>query len=792
MTIFSSPICEVERHYDAIVIGSGYGGAIAASRLARCRKPDGSALRVCLLERGREISTGRFPDEIDEAARQMQIKKGGVQIGREDGLFELNFGDDISVLQGCGLGGTSLINANVSLPPDERVWREPQWPSGIRDDLNDGLKQGFALAESMLRPLAYPDRGQHPPLAKYEAHVRSAEHMNESSNVYHPPINVTFDSGINHVGIDQTACNGCGDCVSGCNVGAKNTLMTNYIPDAANHGCKIFCGAETRSVSRTEGGWRVHYQLVGCDREKFEDTQLFVSADLVVISAGALGSTAILQRSKDSGLACSNQIGHRFTGNGDVLGFGYNNDVEINGIGYGDKDVEEPVGPCITGIIDLRSSARLEDGFVLEEGSIPGAVSSILPGAFATAAQLTGDDTDGGLLDELREGWRTLRSMAPGGAYAGAVRNTQTYLIMCHDDGNGRIVLEGGEPVVHWPGVGQQDIITQVTSRMREATAGIGGTFIPNPTFNKVFGYDLVTVHPLGGCVMADSAAAGVVNHRGQVFSGEEGATVHEGLYVSDGAVLPRPVGVNPLLTISAIAERNVALLAEDRGWELDTSQDFGPDRPAPIDGVAEEDDRLRLQFTERMAGHCSTDVSYVSGDFEAAEARGISDQSTSSFLLTVMSEDLDRMVDEPDHEAGIVGTVRIPALSRSPMTTSGGRFNLFIAEDEGSEVKKMRYRMRLRSVEGESFFFDGYKVVRNDDGVDLWTDTSTLYVTVHRGDSDSGEVVAKGIQKIAPEDFAVQMTTMKCTDAQGGSSLTGQAKFGMFFAGALWDSYAP
>lgn len=789
MTIFSSPISELESHYDAIVIGSGYGGAIAASRLARSRKRDGSALRVCLLERGREISTGRFPDEIDEAARQMQIKKGGMQIGQEDGLFELNFGDDISVLQGCGLGGTSLINANVSLPPDERVWREPEWPRGIRDDLNDGLKHGFGLAESMLRPRAYPDRGEHPPLAKYDAHVRSAEHMGESSNVYHPPINVTFESGINHVGIDQTACNGCGDCVSGCNVGAKNTLMTNYIPDAANHGCKIFCGAETRSVSQTDGGWRIHYQLVGCDREKFEETELFVTADLVVISAGSLNSAAILQRSKESGLACSNRIGHRFTGNGDVLGFGYNNDVKINGIGYGDRDVEEPVGPCISGIIDLRNSARLEDGFVLEEGSIPGAVSAILPGAFATAAQLTGDDTDGGLLDELQEGWRTLRSMAPGGAYAGAVRNTQTFLIMSHDDGNGRITLEEGRPVVHWPGVGQQEIITQVTSRMRDATAGIGGTFIPNPIFNKVFGYDLVTVHPLGGCVMADVAGDGVVNHKGQVFSGEEGDAVHENLYVSDGAVLPRPLGVNPLLTISAVAERNMALLADDRGWTLDTVLDSGPDRPAPIDGVAEDGDRLWLQFTERMAGHCSTDVL---DDYETAEARGISEQSTASFLLTVMSDDLDRMVDDSDHEANIVGTVRIPALSRSPMTTSGGRFNLFIAESEGSEVKKMRYRLPLRSVEGESYFFDGYKVISNDAGADLWEDTTKLYVTVHRGDSDSGEVVAKGIQKIAPKDFAVQMTTMKCTDAEGGTSLTGQAKFGLFFAGALWDSYAP
>ena len=82
----------------------------------------------------------------------------------------------------------------------------------------------------------------------------------------------------------------------------------------------------------------------------------------------------------------------------------------------------------------------------------------------------------------------------------------------------------------------------------------------------------MVTAHPLGGCVMADDASQGVVNHKSQVFSGPEGADVYENLYVCDGAVIPRSVGANPLLTISAIAERSCSLIAQDRGWEIDYS----------------------------------------------------------------------------------------------------------------------------------------------------------------------------------------------------------------------------
>jgi cholesterol oxidase len=125
----------------------------------------------------------------------------------------------------------------------------------------------------------------------------------------------------------------------------------------------------------------VHFQPLGVGREKFGAPDLFVAADIVILGAGALGSTEILLRSAQQGLPLSPITGQRFTGNGDVLGFGYNTD---------DADqrhrLRQPqsalgrkkVGPCITSVIDLREQPELNQGMVIEEGSIPGAIGALI------------------------------------------------------------------------------------------------------------------------------------------------------------------------------------------------------------------------------------------------------------------------------------------------------------------------------------------------------------------------------------------------------------------------------
>ena len=118
----ASPLSAIQPAYDVVVIGSGYGGGVAASRLARAGQ------RVCVIEKGKEFPTGSFPSRLPELRRELQLNGGKLRSGSRTGLFDFRLGADIHVLVGCGLGGGSLINAGVALKPDARVFADPVWP----------------------------------------------------------------------------------------------------------------------------------------------------------------------------------------------------------------------------------------------------------------------------------------------------------------------------------------------------------------------------------------------------------------------------------------------------------------------------------------------------------------------------------------------------------------------------------------------------------------------------------------------------------------------------------------
>ncbi|HKN49810.1 MAG TPA: alpha/beta fold hydrolase, partial [Actinomycetota bacterium] len=518
-------------------------------------------------------------------------------------------------------------------------------------------------------------------------------------------------------------------------------------------------------------------------REAFAAPPEHVRAGVVILAAGALGSTEILLRSKVQGLSVSDRVGTRFSGNGDVLAFAYNAEHEVNGIGYGNRPPQEmePVGPCITGIIDLRKDTKLEDGMVIEEGSIPGGMGTFLPGAFTFANEAVGRETGHGIRHRIEEKKQELTSLVEG-AHHGAVRRSQTYLVMAHDSGSGTMELENDRLRVIWPKVGEEPIFGKIGENLEAATRPLGGTYLKDPVWTKVLKDRLVTVHPLGGCVMAEGADGGVVNHKGQVFSSEHGADVYEGLYVSDGSVVPRPIGVNPLLTISGLAERCVALMAADRGWSIDYSLPSLP-QPAPAPQV------VGVEFTERMAGWFSPGEI---DDYEKGAVAGQAANSSLSFILTIVSEDMDSLINDPAHEAHMAGTVQAPALSATPLDATDGLFNLFIVDPDQPETRRMEYAMKLTSQEGREYYFTGFKIIRHDHGLaDMWRDTTTLYVTIHDGPTRQSPELGKGVLKISPADFARQLTTMKATHAEGRlQGLQATARFGAFFAGILYETY--
>ncbi|EDM76394.1 hypothetical protein PPSIR1_07505 [Plesiocystis pacifica SIR-1] len=506
-----------------------------------------------------------------------------------------------------------------------------------------------------------------------------------------------------------------------------------------------------------------------------------VIAELVVLAAGALGSTEILLRSRAAGLPLSARLGESFSGNSDVLAFGYNNDQRIDGVGAGPRkpSAEHPVGPTITSVIDGRTPERpLGEHFVLQEGALPGCIDAIYSTSLELQARAHGEATDSGLVDAVEERARILRSRLPGGALAGAVANTQTYLGMALDSGAGTLKLDVDEQLrIDWPGVEEEPSIARLHAKLVDATAALGGTFVPNPLWSNRLESSLISVHPLGGCAMAEDAEGGVTNHKGQVFAGDSGARVHPGLYVADGSLMPSPLGVNPLLTISALAERNMALLARERGWTIEYALDHRPSGPPRLP-VAPSG--VGVRFTERMAGEV---------DFEASASAG-RERSSCAFVLTLSSANLEATLASPTKPMDIAGTVDIPALSPEPLQVSDGHFSLLSDDPEHRATTNMIYAMTLNAEDGRRWRFRGVKYVHDDRGLDLWSDTTTLFVEIH--DAQTGALAARGKLHISMADFAKQLRTIDVTGAESRlEALTAQVRFGRFFVGSLFDTYA-
>jgi len=716
-------------HYSVVVVGSGYGGAINAARIARAGQD------VCILERGKELHPGEYPRSSFSALRQAQWHTPKSNYGSATGMFDFHVGPDMSILVGCGLGGTSLINANVALEPDPSIFRNDCWPVELRDP--EVLQPFMSMARKMLGSNPYPP--QWPELPRMAAMQRAATGL--THEVTRPSINVTFTTGKNSVGVEQRACVLCGDCCTGCNYGAKNTVLMNYLPDAHAHGAHIFTEVAVRSVRRDEGRWRVVFDVLGEWRHRRETTpSQSVTADVVVLAAGTLGSTEILLRSRNLGLRVSDRLGHRFSGNGDVLAFAYDTDMSVRGVGTGDGVLsgDTRIGPTITRMIDLRDEhADLSNALIIEDGAIPGAFAPILPLALYVAAYKG--------RTKVRD-LRRLRELAeiPLGSYRGATDRTLTYLIMSTDGSDGRIVLAGDRARVEWPGVGSKPVFERDDRIPAIAIEALRGIPVPDPLWAWTKGRSLITVHPIGGCVMADDATQGVVDHLGRVFDPAGG--VHDGLYVSDGSVIPRALDANPLLTISAIAERTAAMMIKDRKWAANRT----PSRPSAVPMPAHAPDQHRLTFSEHLSGFMSA---HSPSTFQEGYERGRHDGAIVELFLTIAYDDVRAVLTNPSRAARISGTVRAPELSPHRLTVVDGQFTLH--DPSEADTWHQRYRMDLLADDGRRFVLDGYKVIPKKGPSHVWDHLTTLYTTVTEQD---GPTRATGILHVQPLDLIMML----------------------------------
>ncbi len=527
--------------FDVIVVGSGYGASITAARLARRMR---AGCRLAVLERGREWVPGTFPDttqDMIEASRyRLFVQKQDVR--NPHGLFSVRQFNEISVLSGSGLGGSSLINASVAIRPDNEVFYQPWWPSPLRDRMF--LDPYFDIAEWELGTIREPSDWTD----KMRSQRVAAERLRDCGAHFEAAA-LTLTRGprcselpiINRQGLRQRACIDCGDCLNGCNVGAKNTLAMNYLPAARRAGAELYTQIEVRCVEKCNGFYRVHADYYPEGSQSRQDAiPVQLTSRIVVLGCGSLGSTEILMRSANPGMVLSGQLGMRWTGNGDALGFIRKTQCRTGIAGFGAYDTGAlPVGPTIETNVTYPYRPDLQSRVLVQEGAATR--------AYVNALGLLMQDLD--------------------------LENTQILLGMGHDGCEGRISMDGDNVRLDWPGLTQSAYREHIRNEFRRIAAAHGGEY----KFLRVFGDKMISVHPLGGCGMGENATCGVVNHKGQVFDARYGGdidsttgqhSIHSGLYVCDGSIIPTSIACNPLLTISAIAERNAEMLTMEPEYQ--------------------------------------------------------------------------------------------------------------------------------------------------------------------------------------------------------------------------------
>lgn len=570
-------------NYEAIIIGSGFGGSVMSARLAK-QWPG----RVLLLERGKSYPLGGYPrsphqlaDNLwcpqgDGSRRPRAVKQRHKLRGHLTGMFDIRHFGRIDTVTAAALGGGSQIYANVFLRPPPSVF-EQDWPSTVRHQV---LAPYYDIAQQVLGARPVPaaeggpaDRRRIRRTEQFQAFARHAGLPTRMADICvffgndysYGNSSAPLAQGVqevNRYGALQTSCVYCGECDLGCNLQAKNSLDRNYLHVAqARYGtqvrteaiaeCIVPLAADGRDDPAADGahGYRVVF------RDLRDGSRHGVTARRVVACAGTLGTVELLLRCRDvyrSLPRISPMLGRRFSGNGDFLSFALD----------GKREIDSTYGPVITQYIDHHLYDAHEPGqaFILQDASFP------TQAGWAAAAL-------GPMMNPFERLWRLCRQTflyAIDRAYPGRKSSRIGYLmqklfahdlaqysavLLCMglDKANGSMRLNrDGWLDIDWPQDGNRPLYDAVL-RLGERFARFIGArrFLPMPTWLWPIRSN-VTVHPLGGCALADSPRQGVVSardgSRGQVFG-------YTGLYVADGSLVPAALGANPSATITALAE---------------------------------------------------------------------------------------------------------------------------------------------------------------------------------------------------------------------------------------------
>ena len=567
----------LDEHFNAIVVGSGFGGAVMAYRLAEAGQ------RVCLLERGQAYAAGSFPRSPYQMKRNVWEPAEGLY-----GLFKLWSFQGFDSITASGLGGGSLVYASVLMRKDERWFvREDRrqgsyeyWPVTRQD-----LEPHYDRVERMIGVQQFP--WHHYPynqVPKTRVFNDAAERL--GFDWFLPNLGVTFanpdeapvpgepikESRPNIHRTPRATCRLCGECNIGCNYGSKNTLDYTYLTEAQRLGADIRTLCEVRSFEpRTGGGFVVQYvqhDLARTERKTSTATlpRLTLTTDRLILAAGTYGSTFLLLTNRHALPRISPMLGSHFCSNGDLLTFAVRCLEPGPGASEG-RPINASRGPVVTSTIRMadREDGGLERGFYIQDGGFPEFVNWMLevlelPGAFWATRRA--------LLPSTRQPsafWRVRRAVLRRAAQAVSRRYLNDMgghvfallgdrqlssgllplLGMGREVPDGHMHLRGGRLEIASTHASQR-YFRSVKSTMASLADALGAVFEDDPLW---YLSRVITVHPLGGAPMGRHIAEGVVDSSGQVFN-------YPGLYVADGSVMPGPVGANPSLTIAALSDR--------------------------------------------------------------------------------------------------------------------------------------------------------------------------------------------------------------------------------------------
>lgn len=548
--------------FDVVVVGSGFGASAAACRLAQAGR------RVLVLERGRSWPPGSFPRSPRGLAANLWDPSSGLY-----GIFDVWAFSGIESVVSSGLGGGSLIYANVLLRKDPAWFAEDTpgepvrpWPVSYRD-----LEPHYEAAEGMLDAQRFPFADEpYSRTTKTRALHDAARKLSLDWQL--PPLAVTFanpgrppvpgepivEPRPNLHGTPRRTCRLCGECDVGCNDGAKNTVDLTYLSRAVDAGAEIRVLSEvTRVQPDGSGGYAVTYKVR--DPESGAAERREVGAARVVIGAGTFGSTYLLLRNRSAFPGLSAALGTHFSGNGDLLTFLRHSRRQVDGSSI-PRPLDPELGPVITSAIRmpdaLDGTGATGRGFYVEDGGNPHFLDWIVetsgaPEIIARAAAFGLRR----LVAHLRGQPRANISRDLSALLGGGVESATTLPMLCmgRDIPDGTMRLRDGDLDLDWSTATSSTFFARVEKTMHDIAGALGASLANTPLwlFKR-----LVTVHPLGGVPMAAGPESGVVDSWGEAFG-------YPGLHVVDGSVMPGPVGPNPSLTIAAFAERAAAHIVE-------------------------------------------------------------------------------------------------------------------------------------------------------------------------------------------------------------------------------------